>query len=44
MGTPIQDVQQLMGHASINTTELYNHSFNIIHNNPAEKLTNMYND
>ena len=44
MGTPIQDVQQLMGHASINTTERYNHSFNIIHNNPAEKLTNMYND
>ena len=32
MGTPIQDVQQLMGHASINTTELYNHSFNIINN------------
>ena len=44
MGTPIQDVQQLMGHASINTTELYNHSFNIINNNPAEKLTSMYND
>ena len=44
MGTPIQDVQQLMGHASINTTELYNHSFNIINNNPAEKLTIMYND
>ena len=44
MGTPIQDVQQLMGHASINTTELYKHSFNIINNNPAEKLTSMYND
>ena len=44
MGTPIQDVQQLMGHASISTTELYNHSFNIINNNPAEKLTSMYND
>ena len=44
MGTPIQDVQQLMGHASINTTELYNHSFNIINNNPAEKLTSMYNN
>ena len=44
MGTPIQDVQQLMGHASINTTELYNHSFNIINNNPVEKLTSMYND
>ena len=44
MGTPIQDVQQLMGLASINTTELYNHSFNIINNNPAEKLTSMYND
>lgn len=44
MGTPIQDVQQLMGHASINTTELYNHSFNIINNNPAEKLTSIYND
>ena len=44
MGTPIHDVQQLMGHASINTTELYNHSFNIINNNPAEKLTSMYND
>ena len=44
MGTPIQDVQQLMGHASINTTELYNHSFNIINNDPAEKLTSMYND
>lgn len=44
IGTPIQDVQQLMGHASINTTELYNHSFNIINNNPAEKLTSMYND
>ena len=39
MGTPIQDVQQLMGHASINTTELYNHSLNIINNNPADKLT-----
>ena len=44
MGTPIQDVQQLMGHASINTTELYNHSFNISSNNPAEKLTIMDND
>lgn len=44
MGTPIQDVQQLMGHSSINTTELYNHSFDIINNNPAEKLTTMFND
>lgn len=43
MGMPIQDVQQLMGHESINTTELYNHSFNMINNNPAEKLTQLYN-
>lgn len=43
MGMAIQDVQQLMGHESINTTELYNHSFNMINNNPAEKLTQLYN-
>lgn len=44
MGMPIQDVQQLMGHSNSQTTMLYLHSFDVINNNPAEKLTNMYND
>lgn len=43
MGMPIQDVQQLMGHSSQQTTMLYLHSFNIIKNNPCDKLDNLYN-
>lgn len=43
MGMPIQDVKDLMGHSSISTTQRYNHSFNIIKNNPAEQLSKLYN-
>lgn len=44
MGIELNDVKDLMGHASINTTLRYNHSYNVVKNNPANKLDSMFND
>lgn len=44
MGIELQDVKDLMAHSSINTTLRYNHSYNVIKNNPADKLYDLYND
>lgn len=43
MNIPIQDIQQLMGHSNVATTQIYAHAFNIIDSNPANKLSNLYN-
>ena len=44
MGYDITDVKDLMGHSSISTTERYRHNYNVIKNNPAEKLEEHFNE
>ena len=44
MGYDITDVKDLMGHSSISTTDLYRHNYNVIKNNPAEKLEKHFNE
>lgn len=41
MGLPIQDVQDLMGHADISTTRRYDHTRRILKNNPSQMLENI---
>lgn len=44
MGYDITDVKDLMGHSSVNTTERYRHNYNVIKNNPAERLEKHFNE
>lgn len=41
-GAKIEDVQDMVGHASMNTTRRYDHTNRVIMNNTSEKLSNLF--